>query len=225
MPIRKSMSIFTEPFLLSLIFLSIFPCSVAEVNQSLVDDGLVDKEKISGTNFFWSFPAKKDRLMQLQHEKVLEQIEALKKAAAEASAALMDAKRGREDEEETNAAKEGEIEEGKNDNDENESFENNATGEQSPNKKQKTMARAAKLERLNEIAKERAKIQAELETLKENDPQAIADLEKELELVKQAAFRWTDNLFNCKDYLVKKRGMDKKEAFKLLGIPASFDCK
>jgi hypothetical protein len=195
------------------------------VNQSLVDDGLVDKEKISNTNFFWSFPAKKDRLMQLQHEKVLEQIEELKKAAAEANAALMDAKRGREDEEEvTNDVDASENAETDEKNGNKNANEQEIDGP-SPNKKRKTMSRAAKLERLNDIAKERAKIQAELETLKENDPQAIADLEKELELVKQAANRWTDNLFNCKDYLVKKRGMDKKEACKLLGIPASFDCK
>lgn len=190
-----------------------------------MDDGLVDKEKISGANFFWSFPGKKDRLMQLQHEKVLEQIEELKKASAEASAALMDAKRGREEEEVTNENDETKIGDKDNDDVGNIHAQEQETEGQSPNKKQKTMSRAAKLERLNEIAKERAKILAELETLKENDPQAIADLEKELELVKQAANRWTDNLFNCKDYLVKKRGMDKKEACKLLGIPASFDCK
>lgn len=29
-----------------------------EVNQSLVDDGLVDLDKIGASNFFWSFPSK-----------------------------------------------------------------------------------------------------------------------------------------------------------------------
>lgn len=29
-----------------------------EVNQSLVDDGLVDLDKIGSANFFWSFPSK-----------------------------------------------------------------------------------------------------------------------------------------------------------------------
>lgn len=29
-----------------------------EVNQSLVDDGLVDMDKIGASNFFWSFPSK-----------------------------------------------------------------------------------------------------------------------------------------------------------------------
>lgn len=160
--------------------------SVTEINQSLVDDGMVDKEKIGGSNYFWSFPAKKDRLQQLQHEETLKNVEELKKKTAEASAYLADAKRGREDED----------------------------GD-----------RAKKLVRLAELTKEKQAIEEELESLRENDPQALADLQKELELVKHAANRWTDNIFNCKSYLVKKRGMDKKEAMKILGITSAFDCK
>lgn len=65
--------------------------------------------------------------------------------------------------------------------------------------------------RLAEIAKERAALEKEYDTLKELDPQVLADLEKELDLVTQAANRWTDNIFNCQSYLVKKRGMEKKQ--------------
>jgi len=85
--------------------------------------------------------------------------------------------------------------------------------------------RAAKLRRLGEIASSRRALVAELDTLKENDPQAMADLAKELKLVTEAAHRWTDNIFNCKSYLVKKRGMDRKEACRILGITSAFDCK
>jgi len=83
--------------------------------------------------------------------------------------------------------------------------------------------RSQKLARLSEISKERAALESELESLKENDPQALADLEKELRYVTDAANRWTDNIFNCKSYLVKKRGMDKKQALKILGISEEFD--
>lgn len=83
----------------------------------------------------------------------------------------------------------------------------------------KKMARTAELTKLKSAAVE------ELEKLKQNDPQALADLEHELELVKGAANRWTDNIFSCKDYLVKKRGMDKKESMKILGITDAFDCE
>jgi Leucine zipper with capping helix domain len=85
--------------------------------------------------------------------------------------------------------------------------------------------RAIKLQRVADLAKRKTTLEAELEVLKENDPAALADLEKELRLVTQAAHRWTDNIFECKSYLVKKRGVDKKQANKMLGITDNFDCK
>ncbi len=85
--------------------------------------------------------------------------------------------------------------------------------------------RAIKLARLADLTKEQALATAELESLKENDPQALADLQKELRLVTQAAHRWTDSIFSCKAYLTKKRGMDPKEACKYLQITSAFDCE
>lgn len=76
-----------------------------------------------------------------------------------------------------------------------------------------------------ELSKEKSAAEEELAKLKQNDPQALADLEEELRLVTAAANRWTDNIFSCKDYLVKKRGMDKKESMKILGITDAFDCE
>eukprot|EP00578_Thalassiosira_sp_NH16_P023289 CAMPEP_0181094404 /NCGR_PEP_ID=MMETSP1071-20121207/9974_1 /TAXON_ID=35127 /ORGANISM="Thalassiosira sp., Strain NH16" /LENGTH=213 /DNA_ID=CAMNT_0023176729 /DNA_START=157 /DNA_END=798 /DNA_ORIENTATION=- len=159
--------------------------TIADINQDLCDDGLVDKEKIGGSNYFWSFPAKKDRLNQLAHEETLKKIEALRTSIKESEARLADAKRGREEDE---------------------------SGE-----------RAKKMARRLELAKSLAAAQVELDKLKQNDPQEIANLEQELKLVTSGAHRWTDNIFSCKDYLVKKRGMMKKEANKYLGITDNFD--
>lgn len=157
-----------------------------DINAQLVDDGEVDKAKIGGSNYFWSFPGKKDRLVQLKHEENVRAIAATKTKIEEAESKLADAKRGREDED----------------------------GE-----------RPKKLARLTELAKERKAAEEELDKLKENDPQALADLEQELKFVYQAAERWTDNIFECKTYLTKKRGMSSKEACRLLGISDAFDCK
>lgn len=156
------------------------------MNQGLVDDGLVEKEKIGGSNYFWSFPGKKDRMMQIKHEQNLTLIEKMKENITEASAQLADAKRGREDE----------------------------NGD-----------RPAKLQKLADLKLQKRKVLEELEKLKENDPQALADLEKEYSYCKTSAERWTDNIFNCQTYLVKKKGVEKKEARKLLGITDAFDCK
>lgn len=161
--------------------------SAQDVNNALIDDGLVDKAKIAGANFFWSFPAKKDRLLQIQHHERLSNITKLKARVEEATLQLQDAKRGREED------------------------ENNS--------------RATKLQKLKDMAQETLQLQAQLDQLRENDPQALADLEKELQLCTEAANRWTDNIFNCQSYLVKKRGMDKKQVQKILGITSAFDCE
>mmetsp|Transcript_16655 Transcript_16655/g.38445 ORF Transcript_16655/g.38445 Transcript_16655/m.38445 type:complete len:228 (-) Transcript_16655:428-1111(-) len=177
--------------------------SIVDINQGLIDDALVDKAKIGGSNFFWSFKAKKDRMAQIQHEKTLKVIEELKPKVIEAEARLSDAKRGREDDDlEVNNC------EAKTDGEK----ANSSTG-----------SRAKKLARLNELGKRKTELEKELEKLKENDPAALADLEKELLFVTQAAHRWTDNIFECKSYLVKKRGMEKKQACKFLQITADFD--
>ena len=133
--------------------------SVADVNNALVDDGLVDKEKIGGSNYFWSFPGKKDRELQIAHENTLSEIEKAQERVAESQSKLADAKRGREDD----------------------------VGE-----------RAKKLARKVELEKEKIVKTAELVKLKENDPQALADLEKEVKFVKEAAHRWTDNIFQVR---------------------------
>mmetsp|Transcript_1605 Transcript_1605/g.2038 ORF Transcript_1605/g.2038 Transcript_1605/m.2038 type:complete len:222 (+) Transcript_1605:117-782(+) len=171
--------------------------SIIDINQSLCDDNLVDTEKIGGSKYFWSFPAKADRMRQLEHEETVRKIEVLLgKGIVEAEVKLADAKRGREEEED-----------GGNGDDEGE----------------KPMTRAAKMARRSELAKSVAEKTAELDKLKENDPQAIADLEKELKLVTEAATRWTDNVFACQEYMVKKRGMVKKEVNKMIGITDAFD--
>lgn len=163
--------------------------SILDINQTLIDDGLVDREKIGGSNYYWSFPAKKDRLLQLDYDKTLTDIDHLKTLIHDAEIRLANAKRGRESED---------------------TEENN---------------RATKMTRRSELAKELTKATAELEVLKQNDPMEVMNLEKELKLVTAAAHRWTDNIFSCKDYLVKKRGMMKAEANKYLGITDAFDCE
>jgi hypothetical protein len=160
--------------------------SILDVNNSLIDDGLVDKEKIGGSNYFWSFPAKKDRLVQLQHQQNLQAVELLQSQVRDATVALAEAQRGRED----------------------------VDG-----------VRVEQLQRLDALGRERGRLVTELAELQENDPQALADLEHELQLVTAAAHRWTDNIFNCKAYLIKKRGMDKKEVHRVLGITGTFDCE
>lgn len=208
--------------------------SIPDIHQSLIDDGLVDKAKIGGSNYFWSFRAKKDRMAQIQHEQTLKLIEDLKVQVAEEENKLADAKRGREDEPDDEERDGDEETPGGTDDSHNgkakvdgEVTEEGTTRvvEGSRSVRAGGGTRAKKLARLAELAKMKASLEQELEVLKENDPAALADLRKELKLVTQAAHRWTDNIFECKNYLVKKRGMDKKDAMKILNIGPNFDCK
>jgi DNA-binding transcriptional regulator YhcF (GntR family) len=115
--------------------------SIQQVHDGLLGDGLVEKQKIGGSNFFWSFKAKRERMAQIQHHNTLKLIEELKPKLEEAKANLADAKRGREDEEEPDGN-----------------------------------SRAKKLARLAELSKEKAALESELASLRENDPAALADL-------------------------------------------------
>lgn len=153
----------------------------------------MNKDKIGGSNYYWSFPAKNDRLLQIEHDGTLLKINELRSSLKDAEVRLADAKRGREEEEEEDAEFGG-------------GGDGNKGGGQSKNE-----TRASKMARRVTLLTDLAKAQIELEKLKQNDPREIANLEKELTLVTDAANRWTDNIFSCKDYLVKKRGMIKAE--------------
>ena len=83
--------------------------------------------------------------------------------------------------------------------------------------------RAKKLKKLADLRAAKVAREAELEILKENDPMVVEELRKELRMCRDAANRWTDNLFACKSYLTKKRGLAKKEAEQMVGISSAFD--
>jgi len=155
-------------------------CRVQDINQSLVDDGLVEKEKIGGSNYYWSFPGKKDRETQIRYKALIETNAQLNQKLLEAEAKLADARRGREETEDGDRAK--------------------------------------KLFKLAKLKTDMNSAQAEMETLKENDPQTLADLGKELKLVKEAAERWTDNIFACKIYLVSPIGLINTTSFLVIGV-------
>lgn len=211
---HSSKEVYTEKEIISLATKAgVNANSILDINQSLCDDNLVDTDKIGGSKYFWSFPAKADRMKQLEHEETLKKIEMLQGSIKEAEVKLADAKRGREDYDDNALGQDvqagGEGEEG---------------GKPTTTSSSST-TRASKMARRAELIKSLAAKTTELEKLKENDPQAIADLEKELRLVSEAATRWTDNIFACQEYMVKKRGMAKKEVNKMIGISDAFDCE
>ncbi|OSD06701.1 meiotic nuclear division protein 1 [Trametes coccinea BRFM310] len=62
--------------------------SVKEVLQSLVDDGLVQMDKIGSSNFFWSFPSQRGAMMQNRLTAVKETQKTLRSQLAELRSAV-----------------------------------------------------------------------------------------------------------------------------------------
>jgi len=64
---------------------------------------------------------------------------------------------------------------------------------------------------LANLKKEEEHLDGQLEQLKVNDPEEIRRVEKLALVNKAAADRWTDNIWQIKTYLTKKKGMAGKE--------------
>lgn len=90
--------------------------SVKEVVQSLVDDGLVDTDRIGTSNYFWSFPSKASNIVRKERvnhqlkclfvslfqrkrrrDELLLRSETLKKRKTELTSLLNESMKGRED--------------------------------------------------------------------------------------------------------------------------------
>ncbi|KAF2880583.1 hypothetical protein ILUMI_25594 [Ignelater luminosus] len=157
--------------------------SVKDVVQSLVDEGLINTDKIGTSVYFWAFPseaknAKKRKLNEL-NEQYNERTKKLK-AATESVAELQV---GREDTAERN----------------NLSYE------------------------IVELQLERDKLNNDLKKYKDNDPEVLGKLREEAQRLKEAANRWTDNIFSVKSWCTKKFNTESDVLDKQFGIPSDFD--
>ena len=71
--------------------------------------------------------------------------------------------------------------------------------------------REKKLAELLNMRKQEEHLDGKLEELKVNDPEEIRRVEKLALINKSAADRWTDNIWQIKSYLTKRKGMSGKE--------------
>jgi len=161
----------------------ITPMSIKEVLQSLVDDSMVDSEKIGTSIYFWAFPSKasqnrKRKLGELEtklaemEKKKLRLVESVEKAQV-----------------------------GKEDTDEREEI-------------------------MEELTKKRAEKEAilkELEKYRECDPEVLEKIKEETVEAKDAANRWTDNIFSTKSWVKNKFCFEESMIDKQFGIPSDFD--
>ena len=74
----------------------IIPQAVKEVNQSLIDDNLVESDKIGIGAFFWALPSQGLQKRKNAIEDYDKKIEAIKKEVADKTKKIEDAKKSRE---------------------------------------------------------------------------------------------------------------------------------
>ncbi|XP_038647953.1 meiotic nuclear division protein 1 homolog [Scyliorhinus canicula] len=157
--------------------------SVKEVLQSLVDDGMVDTDRIGTSNYFWALPSK---ALHIKTKK-LEQLESQINQGTQKKQSLQ------------------------------QSIEKAKVGRQNTDK------RAAMLEELEGLRKQRSQLKTELEKYQECDPEVIEEIRQNNKVSKDAVNRWTDNVFAIKSWANKKFGFERNKIDKAFGIPEDFD--
>ncbi|XP_021103537.1 meiotic nuclear division protein 1 homolog isoform X2 [Heterocephalus glaber] len=157
--------------------------SVKEVLQSLVDDGMVDCERIGTSNYYWAFPSKALHARKRKLKALESQLSEGSQRQVNLQKSIEKAKIGRhETEERTMLAKE-----------------------------------------LSSLRDQREQLKAEVEKYKECDPQVVEEIRQANKVAKDAANRWTDNIFAIKSWAKRKFGFEENKIDKNFGIPEDFD--
>ncbi|XP_042726523.1 meiotic nuclear division protein 1 homolog [Lagopus leucura] len=157
--------------------------SVKEVLQSLVDDGMVDTDRIGTSNYFWAFPSKALHARKRKLEELQTQFA------------------------ETNQKKEI-LQKG---------IEKSKIG------RENTAEREALVKELAALRQEKEQLRAEIEKYRECDPDVVEEMRQTSKVAKEAANRWTDNIFAIKSWAKRKFGFEESRIDKSFGIPEDFD--
>ncbi|XP_067863995.1 meiotic nuclear division protein 1 homolog isoform X1 [Heptranchias perlo] len=157
--------------------------SVKEVLQSLVDDAMVDSDRIGTSNYFWAFPSK---ALHIRKQK-LEHLESQLIEGTQKKQSLQ------------------------------QSIEKAKVG------RQNTESRATMLKELEGLRHQRNQLKTELEKYQECDPEVIEEIRQINKVAKDAANRWTDNVYAIKSWAKKKFGFEQNQIDKAFGIPEDFD--
>ncbi|XP_041075442.1 meiotic nuclear division protein 1 homolog isoform X3 [Polyodon spathula] len=89
--------------------------------------------------------------------------------------------------------------------------------------RQETEDRAALLKELQVLREQRNQLRAEVEKYRECDPEVVEEIRQSNKIAKDAANRWTDNVFAIKGWAKRKFGFEESRIDKTFGIPEDFD--
>lgn len=157
--------------------------SVKDVVQSLVDDGLVDTEKIGTSIYFWAFPSKAANNRKRRLNELNNKVDEARKKAKKLEEQVAGAQSGREDSDERN-------------------------------------------EILKELAENKIilkDLKSKIEKFKDCDPEVLEQVRKQTVTYKEAANRWTDNIFAIKSWCKNKFYIEESTLNKQFEIPEDLD--
>ncbi|XP_034969255.1 meiotic nuclear division protein 1 homolog [Zootoca vivipara] len=157
--------------------------SVKEVLQSLVDDSMVDTDRIGTSNYFWAFPSKALHARKRKLEELQNQFSEYSQKKKSLQEAIEKSKMGRQD----------------------------------------TAERAALIKELTALRQKRDQLKAEIDKYKECDPDIVEEIRQANKVAKEAANRWTDNIFAAKSWAKRKFAFEESKIDKTFGIPEDFD--
>ncbi|XP_033016518.1 meiotic nuclear division protein 1 homolog [Lacerta agilis] len=157
--------------------------SVKEVLQSLVDDSMVDTDRIGTSNYFWAFPSKALHARKRKLEELQNQFSEYSQKKKSLQETIEKSKIGRQD----------------------------------------TAERAALIKELTALRQKRDQLKAEIDKYKECDPDIVEEIRQANKVAKEAANRWTDNIFATKSWAKRKFAFEESKIDKTFGIPEDFD--
>uniref|UniRef100_U3KF43 Meiotic nuclear division protein 1 homolog n=1 Tax=Ficedula albicollis TaxID=59894 RepID=U3KF43_FICAL len=199
--------------------------SVKEILQSLVDDGMVDTDRIGTSNYFWAFPSKalharKRKLEELESQRLLAslhlQYKGLDKLLGFPTSSLgfvrekscvqrcqMTCSKFAESSQKKEALQK--------------SIEKSKIG------REDTAERAALLKELAALRQKKEQLKKEMDKYRECDPDVVEEMRQTNQVAKEAANRWTDNIFSIKSWAKRKFGFEESRIDKCFGIPEDLE--
>ncbi|NXQ83138.1 MND1 protein, partial [Nyctibius grandis] len=86
-----------------------------------------------------------------------------------------------------------------------------------------TAERAALIEELAALQQKKKQLKTEIDKYRECDPDVIEEMRQTNKVAKEAANRWTDNIFSIKSWAKRKFGFEESRIDKSFGIPEDLD--
>ncbi|CDS10895.1 hypothetical protein LRAMOSA11381 [Lichtheimia ramosa] len=157
--------------------------SVKEVVQGLIDDGLVNSDKIGPSNYYWSYPSAAEQAIRSKEEQLQAKLDLERKKNEELKREIELAQQGRQPSDERDKI----------------------------------------LLQLKELQVENKALVNEMQLYKDNDPEIYKAKDKAIVVCKEAANRWTENIWIMQSHCSKKFGIDREEFYRAFNIDSDLD--